>query len=1185
MTGSTHPQPAPGRRRPITRLLAGATALLTAAGLLAVATSAHADAPAVVWSQQVSGTTQDLHAVTYLWNSTSGAVAVGDHGTVLKTTDGGLTWAALDAGTTQNLYAVSSDVDFSNNICADVDTPCLWAAGDAGTIVFSADGGSTWCTQTTGTTADLRGLSVAAPTVTATGAGGAIIQANTDGDTCDAAYASDDSGTTADLNALTPFNTEVADYLQAVGSAGAVAEWGDPTWLPVDSGTSQTLYSSGLLSSNDYTAFDIALAGAGGFFATDTIDPDTGAPGPFTAESTGTTNDLHAIATSFPADASDPSALLDVLAVGDNGTIRFRDGATATWTAETSPVSADLQGIASQYGNPGLIVGSGGTILNLAVPLPATTTTVTASPSNVPFGDPVTLSATVELSPDGSGLPSGTVQFADDSGALGSPVAVTYDPGTGTGQASMITSELPSGTNHVTGAYSGDDVFGPSTSDPIVVSVGLPPGTTPTTTTLASGATVQAGDSATFTATVVSDGGTPTGTVQFKDGSTNLGAAATLAGGSATVTVSTLGIGTHAVSAVYSGDPTFARSTSTDATVAVTPRAWFQQPTRTTQDLHAVTYLQDADHAVAVGDHGTILLSTDGGLHWASEPSGTTENLYAVHEFSNFCGTGDSGPCLWAAGQGGTILFSSNGGTSWCAQVSHTTADLHGISDLDPNDIIVAGTGGVIVRGGGISCSLSYSVKSTGTTEDLNAITYLLGTTALGADGTVLTSSGPSYATVPSGTTSSLYAGAELDTQNGATASAAVAGAGGYFGAHGLDGGSPPPFTSEATGTTHDLHGLASGGYPSAAGTATPDVWAVGDAGTILFRDTSTGSPTWSTLTSPTAADLAGIAYGDSTHALVVGAAGTVLSEAQPAAKSSSTTTLTATPNPGTATKTITVTATVHASGVTPTGTVQFKDGAADIGSPVTVSAGHAATTFKATTGTHHLTAGYSGDAYFSGSTSASLAEPVAADYHDYVERVYVLLTGKTGSPSSVNSSVNYLRNGGSAGHVTQSIALSGAGRSYQVAVFYRAVMGEPASRSAIKSYVHSLKTFRTFEATLLGSTGYYAHVGRSAKKFVDSLYRNALVLGASISKSGERHWVQKLQQGTSRTSVATSFLSSAAAVTRRVTQMYETVFGARPTGLALKTYSATYRNATDDPYRLAAALAATTTFRHRYGI
>jgi hypothetical protein len=72
------------------------------------------------------------------------------------------------------------------------------------------------------------------------------------------------------------------------------------------------------------------------------------------------------------------------------------------------------------------------------------------------------------------------------------------------------------------------------------------------------------GSSVTLTATLtgVGAGVTPTGTIQFMDGATNLGSAVTLSSGVATYATATLAAATHSITAVYSGDSNYAGSTS-----------------------------------------------------------------------------------------------------------------------------------------------------------------------------------------------------------------------------------------------------------------------------------------------------------------------------------------------------------------------------------------------------------------------------------------------------------------------------------------------------------------------------------------------------------------------------------------------------------------------------------------------
>ena len=70
-----------------------------------------------------------------------------------------------------------------------------------------------------------------------------------------------------------------------------------------------------------------------------------------------------------------------------------------------------------------------------------------------------------------------------------------------------------------------------------------------------------AGTAVTFTVSVSSSLGSPTGTVTFADGAAQLGTG-TLSGGSATYTTSGLSAGSHSISAVYSGDSKFTPVTS-----------------------------------------------------------------------------------------------------------------------------------------------------------------------------------------------------------------------------------------------------------------------------------------------------------------------------------------------------------------------------------------------------------------------------------------------------------------------------------------------------------------------------------------------------------------------------------------------------------------------------------------------
>jgi subtilase family serine protease len=177
--------------------------------------------------------------------------------------------------------------------------------------------------------------------------------------------------------------------------------------------------------------------------------------------------------------------------------------------------------------------------------LPASSTALTVSPNPGTSGQNVTFTATV------TGVaPTGTVQFADGATKLGSPVSLNG------GVAALATSTLAPGNHSMTATYSGDSGNQPSISSPSVLAV---MGTT-TVALSAAPTSTAAGQSITFTATV--SGTTPTGSVQFTDGGTNLGTPVVLSGGVATLTTATLSIGTHNIAAIYSGDTYNLGSTS-----------------------------------------------------------------------------------------------------------------------------------------------------------------------------------------------------------------------------------------------------------------------------------------------------------------------------------------------------------------------------------------------------------------------------------------------------------------------------------------------------------------------------------------------------------------------------------------------------------------------------------------------
>ena len=98
------------------------------------------------WSAADSGTTNNLNG-GYLLDSGVGFV-VGDAGTILKTTDAGMTWSPLTSGTTNALYDVYL-FDATQGV----------AVGEQGLILRTTDGGGGWQPVTSGVKDALRSVS------------------------------------------------------------------------------------------------------------------------------------------------------------------------------------------------------------------------------------------------------------------------------------------------------------------------------------------------------------------------------------------------------------------------------------------------------------------------------------------------------------------------------------------------------------------------------------------------------------------------------------------------------------------------------------------------------------------------------------------------------------------------------------------------------------------------------------------------------------------------------------------------------------------------------------------------------------------------------------------------------------------------------------------------------------------
>ena len=198
-----------------------------------------------------------------------------------------------------------------------------------------------------------------------------------------------------------------------------------------------------------------------------------------------------------------------------------------------------------------------------AAVLGTTDTVLTTSAMQITSGQSVTFMSTVQPK-TGSGDPTGTVACLDGTTQIGSGTI------NGSGDTSFTTSTLSVGSHSITAKYSGDSNFSGSTSpaESVMVTAAAKIGTA--TSLSASATQVTSGQSVTLSAgvTAQSGSGMPTGSIAFLDGATQIGSVM-LSGGSASLSSAALAVGTHSITADYSGNANYTASNSAAVMVTV----------------------------------------------------------------------------------------------------------------------------------------------------------------------------------------------------------------------------------------------------------------------------------------------------------------------------------------------------------------------------------------------------------------------------------------------------------------------------------------------------------------------------------------------------------------------------------------------------------------------------------------
>lgn len=287
---------------------------------------------------------------------------------------------------------------------------------------------------------------------------------------------------------------------------------------------------------------------------------------------------------------------------------------------------------------------------------------------------------------------------------------------------------------------------------------------------------------------------------------------------------------------------------------------WAFQNSGTIQNLYSV-YFYDLSNGWAVGNSGTIIHTTNGGLTWSAQVSGTTSNLKSVF----FVSTTDG----WVVGLDGVILHTTNGGSSWTISYGPPYAVLKSVFFINPNKGWIGGSNAgapyitSTIDGGQ---NWMTQVETTGSTL-VNDIFFIddnhgwaVGLSG-NADGLYTTTGGFYWFEFSYGIACPAFNDVYfLDTQTGIM----VGGNNCML----YDGGTSQTFIDVDDGTSQTMRGVHLFDYSHGI--------AVGDSGVITVSTDYTTS-LWHQISSPTTNDLLSLCVKDNNNAWICGDNGTII--------------------------------------------------------------------------------------------------------------------------------------------------------------------------------------------------------------------------------------------------------------------------------------------------------------------
>jgi len=533
---------------------------------------------------------------------------------------------------------------------------------------------------------------------------------------------------------------------------------------------------------------------------------------------------------------------------------------------------------------------------------------------------------------------TGTVTFSYGSATLGTM------PVNASGVATLNTISLPVGVDSVIATYSGDDSYNTSKSSPLSETI-----TVASATLMLSGpATVDVLTPATFTMTFASGGPIPDGILTLSDGATVINVQNLKTMNAVTFTTSSLSLGSHILTASFSGDPNYAKTPSNAITVTVQ-----QGPTQTA--------LVSSNNPQIVGQNVTFTVTV-------TSDSPNITGAVTLKDGATSLGSAQVNGAGVATFTLSNLTFGSHNLTAtYAGDTNHTTSSAVLTQKIVQAAAIVLTSSANPVTAG---TNVIFSVQMTGTSTLTpgGLVTFLDGATVLGT-GTLSASGATTFSTStlfvgPHNITASYAGDANFAAVTSTVLVETVQNASTQIA---LTASSNPstyltPLTLTATVTTNGA--IATGSVTFTDGAIS--------LGTQLLGPTGVATLTLSTL-SPGPHSIT-VSYGGDNETSPSISVPLALS-----VKELTSITITSNANPALTLSPILLSVAVanRGEGVA-SGTVTFTDGSTSLGTATLDGLGHATLTLPSlSAGNHPITATYSGDTNNSPSTSAGFTQAV----------------------------------------------------------------------------------------------------------------------------------------------------------------------------------------------------------------